>query len=764
MKPSISLQMIVKDEVDQVAGIIVQAAAYLDRANITATTKPAYERLKKLFADTPDVQISYFEWIDDFAAARNYNLELCDTDYFFWIDADDSFDFKAVPDLLRLAVDNSYEVIYLPYDYAQDKDGRTVTLHWRERLIKNNAGFEWRGVVHENLLRDTTFSAKRLDSPTVIHHAGDPKASQLRNHEILLNAVKGKDLDDIDPRDLHYLGISYFGLHQFEQAIATLEDYIKVGGWDEEIYRSFIKISECHYMLDHYPAAMENALKAAAIMPHYQEAYFTLARYEYANEHWAECLEWIEVAMSKPTPKSMSIQNPQVVELAKLQAADCMFQMRMYAKAYKYLQQVPDYLRGDYEEIFKSEANLERFVEIVPQILQQGYIQPDKFYHSLENDIKYDPRLKWLRYQVVKPTVWPEKSVVIFCGAGYEEWSAGTLGKGMGGSEEAVVYLARELTRQGYAVDVYGEVPEKYSDDFPNADHTVVYHPWREFDPRDTFDTLVAWRSPDFADRLNARVKIIDLHDVLPPEALKRRPDVTYFVKSQFQRKLYPDLPDEQFAVIGNGIVKAQFEGKATKRPHSVGYFSSYYRGLEALIDMWPAIRKEVPDAELYVAYGWGSYTAFQGEDNFYKRMEAKLAKIGAVYEGGKPSKNYQGVIMHNRLSHETLASLMKQTQVWAYPTQFPETYCITALKAQEACMYPVTTTAGALPEVTRSGELFDTRIMYTDGYQQQKFVKSVVAALKEGKLGKPVPGCDWSDVATKWIEHIEKGRHAKKD
>lgn len=180
------------------------------------------------------------------------------------------------------------------------------------------------------------------------------------------------------------------------------------------------------------------------------------------------------------------------------------------------------------------------------------------------------------------------------------------------------------------------------------------------------------------------------------------------------------------------------------KRRNSVGYFSAYYRGLECLLDMWPKIRAKVPDATLNIYYGWESWTAMQGEDDFFQRMEAKFADLAE-----------HGVTVHGRVSHVQLAEAMRRTQVWAYPTEFTEIHCITALKAQEARCYPVTTNVGALAETVQCGDKIRTRRIYSDEYKQEAFIKAVVEALKEGKTGKPIPNTDWSDVAKRWDEVI---------
>jgi glycosyltransferase involved in cell wall biosynthesis len=182
------------------------------------------------------------------------------------------------------------------------------------------------------------------------------------------------------------------------------------------------------------------------------------------------------------------------------------------------------------------------------------------------------------------------------------------------------------------------------------------------------------------------------------------------------------------------------------KRSNSVGYFSAYYRGLEALLAMWPKIREAVPDATLDVYYGWESWVGLQGEDDFYKRMEQKFKDLSD-----------QGVVVHGRVSHTELAKAMSEIQVWAYPTEFTEIHCITALKAQEAGCYPVTTNVGALAETVQSGTLIKTRKIYTDEYKQQKFIEAVITALQEGRTGTAVPDTDWSNVAQQWDAVIKE-------
>jgi glycosyltransferase involved in cell wall biosynthesis len=180
-----------------------------------------------------------------------------------------------------------------------------------------------------------------------------------------------------------------------------------------------------------------------------------------------------------------------------------------------------------------------------------------------------------------------------------------------------------------------------------------------------------------------------------------------------------------------------------SRRAHSVGYFSAYYRGLECLLEMWPYIRQQVPDATLDVYYGWQSWVSMEGEQGrpFYERVTTKLSSLSEL-----------GVTEHGRVSHRQLAQAMKETAVWAYPTEFPEIHCITALKAQEAGMWPVVTDVGALAETVVTGDKVAAKNIYSNDYAKSVFANYVVAALNEEKSAPAVPGTDWSDVARQWL------------
>lgn len=552
---TVSLQMIVKDEYQNVLFLLTQAAPYFDEINLTVSDRLTADQLKKAAPKTVNVQ--YRKWTGRFDEARNANLEMCTTDLFFWLDADDEFDFAAVPQLVEIADQNNIDSIFLPYNYAQDDQGNCITRHWRERLIRTGKGYESRGWVHETFITDEPVVSHKVNFEVIHHSDGEHVQESIqRNHSILEKAFEETN----DPRYLHYLGMSYFSHGEYEKSATYLSDYLEVGGSIEDTYRALSVISECAYHLGKEDMALEYASKTIVLKPEYPMGYWLMAQYEADQGNWKEALEWVNTSMTKPDPDTLSVYDPSARERAILIAAQAEFMLANYNQALAWLRKIPKNTTAlTLFEDFHKEADAETFVNLLPKI-RKFFNNDRQLFAALCHDIKYDTRIKQLRNIATAPATWGDKDVTIFCGQGYEEWSPATMDKGMGGSEEAIVYLSRELSKLGYSVTVYGEVTEPLLDTTVEPkEYAVQYLPWKEIDTRDNFNIFISWRAPQYLERIKAKVKLCDVHDVLPVDLIKPSADVKYLVKSQYHRNLYPDVPDDKFVIIGNGISKEQF-------------------------------------------------------------------------------------------------------------------------------------------------------------------------------------------------------------
>lgn len=730
---SVSLHLIMKDEVEAVTNLIFDATGFVDHIFITVSDVDAYNKIKD--EENEFVKIDYRAWNNRFDEARQHNWNLGkDYDYSMWIDADDSFEFGGLQKLIEAS---TTDCIFLPYDYDHDENGRVIVRLWRERIIKRTSPFYWKGWVHENLICDEPFTHERFDYPVTHNQTDDHKESSLlRNHTILEEAYRETN----DPRYIHYLGISYFSMKDWQNAIDVLEKYLEVGGWTEEIYRSLIKISESYYLLGNLDMAILTALKAVGVNNKLPQAYHLLCHYEYEDKDYEAAILYANDALNRPDPEDSSIWDPTARERTYLTMAMCHYEAKDYRNAYKMLQKVHCIDTSDVVDEFKFKAELELFKDLLPG-MTQFYEKPEDLWYGLTDDIKFSGEMRDFRMSVTKPHIWAEKSVVFFCGKGYEEWGPHTAKNGMGGSEEAVLYLSKELVKLGFTVFVYGELEKEIIKD------GVVWVPWNRFDTRDTFDTLIIWRQPQLASQLKARQIFIDMHDALPEKIVAPHPNATYLFKSQYHKDLYPKV--KKYHIIPNGVLTSQFNGTISKKPYSIIYPSAYYRGAEILLKCWPEIKKQVPEANGVIAYGWQSWVNAEGEDRFYQRMVKKFAEAKDL-----------DLVEVGRLSHEDLAKEYLKAKVWTYPTEFNEIFCITAVKAALAGCKSVITDVAALKETGGPGaSMIETDTIYSDEYAQKLFIDETVKALKAEhdptEQIKWAKKFDWKNVARQWAEVI---------
>lgn len=558
----IGLSMIVKDEVEQVAQILKDLDPYIDKAYITITSK---EREKDFHSiDNDKVDWSYFSWKDDFALARNYNLKQIQTDFYIWLDSDDSvLNPEQIPTIVRQMEVNKIDAVFVPYNYMQNEEGECVAWQERERIIRRSHPFQWVGVIHESLISDGVPSFDHSDSIVIKHNKSidEVPVSAERNHKILL---KEYDKEPRDPRITHYLGLSYFITRDYDKAVQLLLEHINTSGWKEEQYRSWCKIAECHILTDNLSKANAAANAAIDLMPDYPEAYYIKVQIAYIQERYEEVIEWLKTSVVRKQPKTMSIVDPNQKVRAMTLGVFAYMKLGNPKQAFLTLKDIleisPDNVEANriYKPVEYSylETKAIELVEWLALFDAENGGDVVKLLQSLPGDLFSDPRLNDIRAKHIPPKKWPSKSIVFFCGGGTDVWGADTLAQGMGGSEEAIVYLSRELSSLGWQVTVYNERDEEY------IDGDVVYKPWTTLNPNDTFDVFVAWRAPENAKEIKARKVVVDLHDAIDAKRVKAASDYIdlFFVKSNYHRELFPDTKTKKFAVIGNGIVRSQYQ------------------------------------------------------------------------------------------------------------------------------------------------------------------------------------------------------------
>lgn len=170
-------------------------------------------------------------------------------------------------------------------------------------------------------------------------------------------------------------------------------------------------------------------------------------------------------------------------------------------------------------------------------------------------------------------------------------------------------------------------------------------------------------------------------------------------------------------------------------------YTSSYDRGLQHLLEMWPDIKKEVPEATLDIYYGWLLF------EQFYKDNPASMAWKEKMEELMKQ----EGVQDHGRISQTDLEHEYKTAGIFAYPAHFGEINCISAIKAQAYGAIPVVVNYAALAETVQYGIKVDGDIY--DQETKDEYKKQLIALLKDHKRQEEIrkPMMKWAQGKYTW-------------
>lgn len=220
----ISLCMIVRDEEEVLERCLKSAAPLVDEIVIADTgSKDGTREIARSFTDN----VYSFEWIDDFAAARNFSFSKATGDYLLWLDADDVIPAHSqalFPALKETLETQSPDLVMCPYDVAFDANGAPLSTFFRERFFKAAAHFAWKGRVHECIAPQ----GEVVRSDFRVQHLGSSKVRGARNLHIYQKWAKEEPLSE---RDKYYYGRELFYNGLYIEAVAVLEEMLRGNGW-----------------------------------------------------------------------------------------------------------------------------------------------------------------------------------------------------------------------------------------------------------------------------------------------------------------------------------------------------------------------------------------------------------------------------------------------------------------------------------------------------------------------------------------------------
>lgn len=143
------------------------------------------------------------------------------------------------------------------------------------------------------------------------------------------------------------------------------------------------------------------------------------------------------------------------------------------------------------------------------------------------------------------------------------------------------------------------------------------------------------------------------------------------------------NVDPNRIIVIGNPVNTDTFVkySHKEKTPQSFIYTSHAERGLDNLLNEWPSILEVIPSATLHIA------SPSYGMDYFNDYYLHRVLPM-------------RGVTFYGSLGQEQLYGLMAKCEVWYYPSDYEETFCLTAIEMLGHGVIPVTRMKGSLANV----------------------------------------------------------------
>lgn len=533
---------------------------------------------------------SHLPWSKDFSAQRNFNFNQVppDFDYIVWADADDIIiNPHVLTDIARIAKSKNYDTVFFTYWYGNKFNGipsketfvDNEIKQMRERLIKPGS-ITWKKRLHESPVpidgEHYTYSTVKYSKeyPIAWMHLGAERnisdeameERMKRNRELLeLDLADERKAGNVDPRTLLYLMKIYAEEDDrgtLEECIYMGEEYLEKSGWDQERAVCLRLMATCFGKLGQHKKA--NTLLHRAIAEYERDPllYLHLARTYYNLKDFSAMKHWLEIGLSIKDNEHLSMEN--VLELKTL-SAQLMLQYYLYGpdksvrKAWEAAMLLyksdPTETNKQNEEYLFNQKELDLACEAAHKLMiyykdiEREELIP-KVFEAMPIEMRELPFAQTMYNKYKEPKVWGEKEICYFANFGgehFEKWSPHSLKNGIGGSETAVIELARRWAKDGWKVTVYGD-PGAFQGDHEG----VIYLPWYKFNQRDHFNIFIAWRRPSYLGKIVCKKYLLDMHDVFIEQTVNKQGIDRIMVKSEFHKSLAPHT--ERMQVISNGI------------------------------------------------------------------------------------------------------------------------------------------------------------------------------------------------------------------
>lgn len=377
--------MIVKNEEDNLKKTLPNMVAGCDHVIIvdTGSSDKTKELARSLGAEVHD-----FQWIDDFAAARNASLSYSKADWVLWLDADEYIEIDDIRKLRDLAGTADADIISLQMHDCLYGTKVSQGFFYREKLFRNISGARFIRQINETVELPGDPKSIKHDGIKIYHWGAflpgnriDVKTEQ--RTKIYENAL----LSHPDDSNLHYLlGCRYQGTGREDEAIKEFIAAVNgssSGQMADPKYikeAAHVKLAQIYLSREDHASSAKEALEALSTNSTILEAYCILAAaHIHLNGH-DKAAEILASAVDLPVAAHPLIPHKDhlwTVTRYELYAIT-LLQLKRYPEAVPYLKKILE--TTDNHSIRKMLNDLESLFCMLSDIENDAVINGDKPY------------------------------------------------------------------------------------------------------------------------------------------------------------------------------------------------------------------------------------------------------------------------------------------------------------------------------------------------------------------------------------------------
>lgn len=289
---TLSLCMIVKNEHDTLGRCLECIKDIVDEIIIVDTGSAD---------DTKEIALKYtnkvydFEWVYDFAKARNFSFSKATKDYIMWLDADDIILDEDREKLKKLKQTLTYDIdmVFFKYNLNLDENGIPALSYYRERIVKRSNNLKWISPIHEVIPRYGNVISQDIAITHKKIHSSDPKRNLTIFEKMIENGTK------LDSRQTFYYARELMYAKRYDESIKEYSKLLNLpDAWIEN------KISACLDLYRIYTALKDENMAFISLFKSFEydtpraEACCHLGQFFIDKKNYTLAIYWLTKALN----------------------------------------------------------------------------------------------------------------------------------------------------------------------------------------------------------------------------------------------------------------------------------------------------------------------------------------------------------------------------------------------------------------------------------------------------------------------------------